>query len=257
MKFIKNLSLWATLALSVILVSCEKEEKEVDPVDTETTGSFKLEFDHVFGTDAFALNVPFTNAFNEEVNFSLVKYYVSNIKLEKMDGTIWEQPESYYLIDVDNSGSMLLNLKDVPTGEYHNISFTLGVDSTRNVSGAQSGALDVANNMFWSWTTGYIFSKFEGNSPQAADNSFMYHVGGFSGENNALTQVSFQMHDHMLSVSPDASPQVHLMVDVAKLFTGMHDIQVANMSKVHMPGAMALHIAHNFNGAFSMDHIHD
>jgi hypothetical protein len=34
------------------------------------------------------------------------------------------------------------------------IKFLLGVDSLKNVSGIQTGALDPAKGMFWTWNTG-------------------------------------------------------------------------------------------------------
>ena len=74
-----------------------------------------------------------------------------------------------------------LTLSDVPEGSYTEMSYVLGVDSTRNVSGAQAGALSTANGMFWSWSTGYIMLKAEGTSPNSGTGSFSFHLGGFSG----------------------------------------------------------------------------
>jgi hypothetical protein len=65
---------------------------------------------------------------------------------------------------------------NVPAGTYTGMYLTMGVDSARNVSGAQEGALDPANGMFWSWTSGYIMIKAEGLSPQGAGGSFTYHL---------------------------------------------------------------------------------
>ena len=81
---------------------------------------------------------------------------ISNFKLKKSDGTWWIHPESYFLVDLSNDLSTTLDLGSVPSGEYTELSYTIGVDSLRNVSGAQSGALSTTNNMFWSWNTGYI-----------------------------------------------------------------------------------------------------
>jgi hypothetical protein len=47
------------------------------------------------------------------------------------------------------------------------IRFLLGVDSARNVSGIQTGALDPARGMFWTWNSGYVMAKIEGSSPSA------------------------------------------------------------------------------------------
>ena len=57
---------------------------------------------------------------------------------------------------------MKLELADIPNGEYTKVNYTIGVDAARNTEGAQDGALDLVNGMFWSWNTGYIFMKMEG-----------------------------------------------------------------------------------------------
>ncbi len=69
--------------------------------------------------------------------------------------------------------------------------FLLGVDSLHNVSGAQTDALDPAKDMFWTWNTGYVMAKLEGNSPSSAlvNNKYEFHVGGFSGKYNVLKKI--------------------------------------------------------------------
>lgn len=253
MKSLKNIGFIALLSTVVLFTSCKEDDKE----QTTTYGDFTIELDHQYGNSAFAYNTNYTNSSNEDLEFTSVRYYISNIKLEKMDGTVWSEEESYRLIDNGVSSSMLFQIKDVPTGEYHKISYMLGVDSARNVAGAQEGALSPANDMFWSWNTGYIFMKFEGKSAIAADSTFAFHVGGFAGANAAQQTISHMMHDHMLSISPSASPQMHILVDISAAFDGHHPISLAQKSKVHMPGADAVMISHNFSEGFSLDHIHN
>ncbi len=257
MKIFKTLGLLALCTSMLFITSCEKEDDNGEPNPTVQKGTFTLKLDHLFDGNAFALNQAYTNGSGESLEFTKVRYYLTNIKLEKMDGTVWAEPESYHLVDADDMTSTHIQLADIPEGEYHKISYMVGVDSTRNVSGAQQGALSPANDMFWSWNSGYIFFKLEGNSPQAPDGDFRYHVGGFAGANNAIALHNHSMHDQMLKINPNASPQVHIEVDIKKAFDGMHTISVAAMPKVHMPGMMAVHLSHNFHGAFVLDHVHD
>lgn len=240
-------------ALMVFTTSCKKEESKKE----NPQGEFTLELDHHFNNSPFNLNETYQNQGGEALRFTKVRYYISNIELESIDGKVWRESDSYHLVDLSDPASTLLKIQDVPPGDYHHLSFLIGVDSLRNVSGAQEGALDPINDMFWSWNSGYIFLKLEGESPQAADSSFMYHMGGFSGTQNAIRQVSNHMHHHMLTIAPGASPQVHFMVDLKKAFDGMHEIRVAATPKIHMPGPMAVQLSHNFQAAFSMDHIHN
>ncbi|MFN6379613.1 MAG: MbnP family protein [Flavobacteriales bacterium] len=250
------------LAASILLFSCKKDEEEnttPTPVTpTVTYGEIELEMEHFFGASEFALNTPFTTAAGEQLTFTTAKYYVSNIALTKADGSTWRQEESYHLIDLSNPSSALLHIHDVPTGDYTGLTFTVGVDSTRNVSGAQEGALSVSNNMFWSWNSGYIFIKLEGSSPASMSGSFTYHLGGFQGANKALNTGSFNFGPAMLMVRENAAPVVHMMIDVAQTFdNSASPFSVATASNVHMPGANAKLVAGNFFSGIEFDHIHN
>ena len=114
MKLIKNTGLWAALGLSVIMItSCEK--KEEDETKTTKTSTVNIEFEHTFNDAEFALNKQYTNPFGEQVSFSSVRYYISNIKFESTDGTIWAETESYHLLDLSDPGSLVLSVDKVPS----------------------------------------------------------------------------------------------------------------------------------------------
>jgi hypothetical protein len=257
MKKILSISI---LLISVLFISsCKDDDTNDTPTPSNNTrGSATVMFEHKFGATDFKLNTEYTNASAEKITFTKVKYYISNIKLIKDDNTVWEQPESYHLVDASNSMSAMLPLKDVPFGTYKGITYTIGVDSTRNVSGAQTGALDPANTMFWSWNTGYIFMKFEGTSPQSSTGSFSYHIGGFLGANNAIRTNTVNFTMMKLEVKDGGNPMVHFATDLQKVFDGANDnISVANFNKTHMPGPQALRVANNFSQAITLDHIHN
>ncbi len=147
----------------------------------------------------------------------------------------------------------------MPTGNYTGISYLIGVDSTRNVSGAQTGALAETNGMFWEWNTGYIFLKLEGTSPQSgeADHVIQYHIGGFrnSTNTNALQTVSLTF-DPMtpLRVTKVGIPQVHVMVEAAKVAKNLSFVATP---AIHMPGATAISVSNSYANMFSFDHIHN
>ena len=243
--------------LSIVFVSCKKDTPE--PIDdTPSSGTVKLKFDHKWGMnwDAFAMNTEYTHpATGEAITFTTLKYYITNVKLKKADGTWWEQPESYHLVVAEGSTVPYVELPNVPVGSYTDIEYMIGVDSTRNVSGAQTGALSTSNGMFWSWTTGYIFVKAEGTSPVSPTNEFSYHIGGFKEENNTnATRINTQSFGGTLSVTGSNHPSVHFYINVARFWHG--GISLADMNTVHMPGANARTLADNFKDAIIVHHIH-
>lgn len=249
----KKLNILLFIAALVAFSACKKDD------DMDGTGMFKVEFEHSFGADAFELNGAnfYTTASGEQVKFSMLKYYVSNIVLTKSDGTTWVAPDSYYLIDLSAPASTIIQVGNVPAGDYTSMTFLLGVDSTRNVSGAQTGALSTANGMFWSWNSGYIFFKAEGECPQSGMGNFTYHVGGFSGANNALRTVTIDFAGAKAEVRKDAASQAHIAVDIAQAFNASPALVIATTDMIHMPGADAVAMSGRYQQMFEFEHIHN
>lgn len=239
-------------------ISCEKEDDNNTPAPTPTFGTMTVEFEHVYGGDAFVVpSATFVNGSGESVSFNKFNYYVTNLKLTKADGSVWSEEESYHLVKVGANASVEIDIENVPSGDYKAIEFTIGVDSLRNVSGAQTGALSPAEQMFWSWNSGYIFLKAEGQ--ETGGQAFTYHIGGFRNSNgtNALQTLNFAFGTQTATVSPNATPVLHHVVDVAEFFDGHQALSVLNSPTVVMPGAMAVMISENYHHMFSFDHVHN
>jgi hypothetical protein len=253
----KSFRLAALAVAALAVLSCKKD----DPTPTDPTpqfGTVVLEMDHVWGMSMapFAMNTALKHPMTgDTLTFTTFKYYVSNIQLKRTDGTWWAAEESYYIVDLTDPESAELPIPQVPAGDYVAVRMTLGVDSTRNVSGAQTGALDPANGMFWSWNSGYIMLKAEGTSPQSSDGQFSFHLGGFYGANNAVTEREFPFNGSVLTASPSAMPMIHMMANPARLWHS--GTSLSTTSKVHMPGPTAATMKGNFDSWVYLDHIHN
>lgn len=244
-----------------IFIACKKEPIEFTPPDT-ALGNVSIEFEHTVGTSPLTLNsVTYTNANGDNYTVSKFAYYVSAIKLTRADGQNFDIPVNYYLIDAANSSSHKITINNIPPGEYTGVSYILGVDSTRNVSGAQTGALDPANGMFWSWSSGYIFLKMEGNSPQstASGNQLRFHIGGFRDANNtnAIRKINPSFDGKKLVVKEGETSGIHITCDINKMFASPNIINFASMNTVHMPGMNALKVADNYVNMFTVSDIHN
>jgi hypothetical protein len=274
MKNSKLLIMFFALAVVFTTSSCKKEgctdetatnynedAKKDDgsclyPTPLEGVGDVEIKLSHVWAMSEapFVMNSVLVHPMNgDSLTFTTFKYYISNFKLKNSDGNWWSHPESYFLVDLSNSASTTLTLTDVPEGSYTEMSYVLGVDSTRNVSGAQSGALSTANGMFWSWSTGYIMLKAEGTSPDSGTGSFSFHLGGFSGSNNIVTSKTASFGSETLNVTEDKNVQVNLKLNPARLF---HTIgSVSGTNTIHMPGTDAKTMATDFYGNASFTSI--
>ena len=243
------------VAATMIFSGCKKDGQ--DPADDDHhsgTGTVRINFRQMFGDSLLDLGVEaYPTANNDTITVNMLKYYVTNIKLTDDVGNVYSVPDSYFLINAANTSSQTITLSSIPGGHYTNLTFLIGVDSARNVSGAQTGALDPANGMFWTWSTGYIMAKMEGTSTQstAAANSVTFHLGGFSGANSALRWVSIPLTTH-LSVTSTGNPLVTVKADAAEWFKSPTLLNLAVTNDVTMPGATATSIVNNYSDMFSL-----
>lgn len=157
----KNIVINLIIILSIFLVSCEKENTKVSTDSTYT--NLTISFNNtVAGVPINTVVNEYTNAYGNKYTVSLLKYYVTNIIL--IDENKREYlAKNYNLIDLNEPTQNTITLKNIPLAKYVKMKFILGVDSARNTSGVQDGFLDPSYGMIWTWNTGYIFFKHEGN----------------------------------------------------------------------------------------------
>lgn len=211
-----------SIAITCLLfLSCKKDET----VDPKPIAEIKTPIVN-FNFDALTNNLPFlantkwyTNSSGDSFNVSKFNYYLSNIKLKRNDGFIFSEPNSYHLIKhVD--GVTTFSFANIPEGNYYEIEFLIGVDSLRNVSGSQTGALDVTNNMFWNWNSGYIFFKLEGEyktNTVTQKGGYVIHIGGFKGVYSCLQKCNFILSTPIICAN-NKSSNVKYNVNLDELF---------------------------------------
>ncbi|UII25701.1 hypothetical protein LVD15_20695 [Fulvivirga maritima] len=264
MKIFKYI--YISVLCSSMLMACGDDDNEATPEG----GQAILEFDNRVGMANLNLDTedyPYTNALGQDFNVNMLKYYISNIKFSREDGTEYTFPlsedgsEGYYLVDEEDQSTMFLHLNGIPEGDYTGVTFTVGVDADRILEGAQTGALDVTNDMFWNWNAGYIFMKFEGHSPVSTeDNQVLeYHVGGYKADSEQPTladnvkQISLNGD---FTISENKEPQIHVVVDILKFFDSPNTIDFSVNASRHSPAA-SIDVAENYVDAFVLDHIHE
>lgn len=268
----------------LLFTACDKDDN-----NEATTGQMEIEFDNV----AIMNNVPlqldlvepgsttyqYTNALDQKFNINLLRYYITNVKLEGPNGEVYtdkmeidaSKSNGVYLVDEAASSSQLITLKDVPAGEYNKLTFTVGVPEEGVQEGVAGGSLDPATcNMFWNWNAGYVAVKYEGQSDVSnggaggesindVANGMAYHIGGWRDmadtpfiNNNQTITVTF---DTKAKVSGSEQPHVHMYFDIISLFKGQNTIDFTGNHNVHKP-TDGKPCAENIPTAFRFDHIH-
>lgn len=253
----KNSCVLLCFGLIISLSCCRKKDDQVStPIDNSP--KLQLVFKNEVDGKPLVLNTgQYLNANGDTFSVFEYKYYISNIELkEPTSGTVKED-ESYHLISEKIPGSKSFSLKNIKEGTYVSIKFLIGVDSARNVSGAQSGALDVINGMFWDWNSGYIMAKIEGTSPQAGSipNNLGFHIGGFSGTNSALRWVELTF-PNPVKISSDSRTTVEITSNLAEWFKTPNKINFSQMSTINTPGYGAFMISSNYADMFSINRVY-
>ena len=243
------------VALVLLLVpgflsSCQKKK---DSTAAAGNGKVKIEFFNVVGSSSLNMgNQWYINEHGDSFMVSKLNYYISNVKLNGPSVSFTES-NSYHLIKQSDATTTSFDMSGVPLGQYTSITFMLGVDSLHNVSGAQSGALDPINGMFWDWNTGYIMLMFEGTSPRSPQmgNTLTFHIGGFSGVDSVQRVITLPLSS-AITVAASGENHIHLTGDVLHLFKSPNIIDFSVLNNMMAPGATAAGFANNYANMFTI-----
>jgi hypothetical protein len=249
------------LTAAVCLSGCRKKpDPVVEPqlIDSggvvANDGHLEIVFENMVGSQVLQLNAQtYTNEAGNSFTVETYKYYITNIKLWRADSTFYTEPESYHLINEEISSSKTILIHEVPKGEYTAITFMIGVDFDRNTSGAQTGALDPVNAMFWDWNSGYIMAKIQGTAV-GIPGGYSFHIGGFEGKDGVLRLVTRQL-PVAANVTGTGTPEIHIKSDVLEWFKTPVTIDFNTHSFVGSAGEDAAEIADNYADMFTVTHV--
>lgn len=191
----------------------------------------------------------YTNIFEESFSVRSLKYYISHIKFtDSLHDEIEIFDHQYFLINESDEKSKTIEL-NTALKHISSISFLVGVDSLKNVSGVQTGVLDPARGMFWTWNTGYVYFKFEGNASVAKTPGrvFSYHIGGYKPGENASRWVKLTV-----PAVQQNSQTFKIEVALDKFFHSVNPIKIAALPLCHEPGKLAMKMADNYQQIFSI-----
>lgn len=248
--------LFVGLFIITAIISCQKELNfdKGQAKDHNIILKFKpvVRFDSI----PLVLGTEYKNFFNESFTPTAFKFYIHGIEFLNTDSNkVFRLPiDQYFLVDFSDSVSTEIKIAILPYG-YDRLGFTVGVDSTHNVSGAQTGALDPAKGMFWNWQTGYIFAKLEGTSPASSQaGKFEFHIGGFTGADNAIRKVLLPLpFSQDVDLKPGKTTTMEITCDAFDWMYNPHDIRLNRNPVITTPGLLATQVAENYNKMFTVD----
>lgn len=250
--------IFAILFVSIFFITCKKDSvvppKDLPLPDAIDTSSFlEIDFTNIVNGVPLSLQTStYASSANDTFSVDLLKYYISNVQLVTASGYTYTEAESYYLIDQSTPNSLSILIKKVPSNYYTSINFTIGVDSARNVSGSQTGALDPLNDMFWTWNSGYIMAKLEGHSPQSTslNKDIKFHIGGFTGSNSGVRKVSLTF-PNTANVTRNHVPVLYISADIYKWFVQPNFTNFSTENNITSVSLNSKNIADNYANMFT------
>ncbi|MFT5620009.1 MAG: hypothetical protein ACI9QR_000327 [Flavobacteriaceae bacterium] len=154
------------------------------------------------------------------------KFYVGNFELFNNSKLVFSE-EKYHLIDLKSDEMLQVMLGLSKELDYNRIEFTLGVDSTTNENGAMGGDLDPTKGMYWTWQSGYVNLKLEG---QLGKNEFEFHLGGFTNGNKC---------EQLLQFACQTGAAINIEFD---LINFLEKTDLEETSQVMSPGSTAVEL---------------
>lgn len=192
---------WVHLKLnySVLLVL-------VFPYNAMAQANTEITFQSSWNDAPMLLDSQYRSSNSEWVQFSGIKWYCSNLQVTFSDKTQWQYPKRHLLLDFSEFETNKITIPHASDISVIEISFIIGIDSLTQSAGAIGDDLDPTNGMYWTWQSGYIHAKIEGNTNLSnhPKHEFVLHLGGYRHPFNAIRQVTFNARAHQKSLIIDA-----------------------------------------------------
>lgn len=192
----------------------------------------------------------------DSLRFETIAFYVSNLAFLKNGNPVFIEKNSYHLINFGDTAAQQINLPHL-SGSPDEISFDIGMDSLTNTSGAMGGDLDPTKGMYWTWQSGYIHIKIEGQSPlcPTRKNRFQFHLGGYKHPFPTLQHIRLPIKNNTTSIAESstaaaaAADTTVIRIDLAEF---MRNIDLQKQNSLMIPGQDAKQLAYQFGQIFSI-----
>jgi hypothetical protein len=247
----RYLTLFFTLFTFFFLSSCKKTEKE------EGEGTLNVRIAASFNNEAFAVGNSYINPDGYNTRIDFFKFYLSQLSVIKSDGT------TEALMDID-----LVDMADGPVnypftlaeGDYKGIQFGIGVPEEWNKDQDPTQypndhplSVNGADGMFWTWNTGYIFTKVEGKADLEGGDDLISPFAFHCGEDPLFrTHVEDQSP---FSISKDGTSTLEIHFHVEGFFrsdSDSIDIAIDNLTYTGGNYELAERFTNTFNEALEV-----
>ena len=171
-------------AMTFFLISCSKGRDDTENAEY----TIKLSFIHKAGQESVEFDtIRYFNAFGNRYSIIALKYFVSDFVFHRSDGDSISASEIHYVDATDPATLTFIPDKKVMTGNYSGVSFTFGIESSKNTTGRFLNPPE--NKMEWPGQMGggYHYMKLEGKFDSAGlIKNYQAHTGPLMGKSYCI-----------------------------------------------------------------------
>ncbi len=200
------------------------------------TTSMNITFQPSISNELIELNTIYTLTDSSKIEITTCRFYVSNFSFFSKGKLITQNKEAF-LIDLENPESLSIDNLD---GDFDQLQFNLGIDSSTNVAGILDGDLDPIKGMYWTWNSGYINFKLEGSITNKTGKKipFEYHLGGYLPPFQTIQTIS---------IDRENANSATIQFDISQFISS---IDFEKCSNVMIPGATAVELSKSLASCF-------
>lgn len=238
------------LFMAVLLASCNGCKDK--PAVVEGSGLMNVVFQPKWGDQPFVMQQEYIDSYGTRFRCDRFQQYISMMSLVDEDGSI-VQLRDFILLNFLNSNTYSFTL---PEGNYQTLQLGLGVPRAYNKNQdptqyPSSHPLSIQGNqgMFWTWNSGYIFSKFEGKCDDSPDGAgdLLTPIAIHAGNDTCYREVS--LGGLSLNIRSDQERTLYIDFDVQKILTnpngGAIDIAVDGVTHTSTNERLAITYSDN------------
>ena len=177
----------------------------------------------------------------DTIQFRALKFYVSKISFYQNEQCVFTEKNSFHLIDCfDNKNKIMLTVPGKII--FNKVTYNIGIDSASHSNSKMNGDLDPLKGMYWTWQSGYINIKMEGDfKSQLGSKAFRYHLGGYRLSNNCMQQNKFNVSNFQL---------IEIKLNIDQL---CKDLPFQQTPNIMSPGKVAVSLSKAFSNSFSKE----
>lgn len=236
----------------LIFSSCKKDNEDDNNPTPTPEAQLIFSFSNRVGTSALSFdNLAYTNAFGNNYSIITLKYFISDIRLNKADGTSVLIDEEHYVDGTDPATLVFTPITKVPVSDYSSISFIFGLNEAKNVTGRYTNPPE--SNMEWPLPMGggYHYMKLEGKLDSAGTiKNYQAHTGASMGNpyyiEVTLPSSAFMAKDQQI---------ITIGMDINKWWTNPNTIDLNDVTSIMGNPAFQVLLHDNGSDVFYLESI--